>query len=196
MDLDEMKLAWQALETRVETLEAHRATGKVRRLGGPTAWELAADSIGLLLTGSFLYHFGSDWRYLLPGLMLHIAATLAVVTGVRQLILLSKLDIAGSVLATQKTLAALHAERLRVNRALLTFIPLLWPPLLIVVLRALGGDPYKALPSNWLWGNVIFGIVMVPVGLWLSNRLGDRLGNEKIRQALSDLDGINKFESE
>lgn len=196
MDLDELKLAWQALETRVETLEAQRVAGKVSRLGGPTAWELAFDIVGLFLTGSFLYHFGNDWRYLLPGLLLHIVAVLEVVTGVRQLVLLSKLDIAGSVLATQRVLLALHAERLRVNRALLMFAPLLWPPLLIVVLRALGGDPYKSLPSNWLWGNVIFGIVMVPIGLWIANRLGDRLGNEKIREALRDLDDLKKFELE
>jgi hypothetical protein len=194
MELDELKLAWQAMETRVERLEAQRITGKVQRMGGPTAWELIGDVMALLLTGSFLYHYGSDWRYLIPGLILHLTGILAVATGVRQLVLLSRLDVADSVLATQKALAALATERLRVNRALLTFCPLLWPPLLIVLMRAAGGDPYKALPTVWLWANIIFGVVMVPVGVWLSRRFGDWLGDEKLRAAQGELEAIRHFE--
>jgi hypothetical protein len=193
MELDELKLAWQAMETRVERLEAQRITGRVRRMGGPTAWELTGDVVALLLTGSFLYHYGSDWRYLIPGLMLHLTGILAIATGVRQHILLSRLDIADSVLVIQKTLAALATERLRVSRALLTFCPLLWPPLLLVCLRAIGLDAYRLIPPVWLWANIAFGVVMVPVGVWLSQRFGDWLGDEKLRDAQREMEAIKQF---
>jgi hypothetical protein len=186
MELDELKLAWQAMETRVEALETRRTVDKVRSLGGPTRWELAGDVLAALLTGNFLFHHGQELRFLLPGLVLHLVAILAIATGVRQLVLFSRLDLSWSVLETQRTLLALQAERLRVNRALLLFASLLWVPLVIVLARVIGIDLYKLSPA-WLWSNVAFGLAMVPVGVWLSKRLGDRLGNPKLAEVLREL---------
>jgi hypothetical protein len=186
MELDELKLAWQAMETRVEALETRRTVDKVRSLGGPTRWELAGNVVGVLLTGNFLFHYGAELRFLLPGLALHLVAILTIATGVRQVVLFSRLDLSRSVLETQRTLLALQAERLRVNRALLTFIPLLWVPLVIVLARCIGIDLYRLSPA-WLWSNVAFGLAMVPVGIWLAKRLGDRLSNPELARALHEL---------
>ncbi len=186
MELDELKMAWKAMETRVEALETRRTVDKLRSLGGPNRWELVGDVFAALLTGSFLFHHGQEPRFLLPGLILHLVAILAIATGVRQLVLFSRLDLSQSVLETQRTLLALQAERLRVGRMLLMFIPLLWVPLVIVLARCIGVDLYTANPT-WLWANVAFGVAMIPVGIYLAKSLGNRLGDHKIREALREL---------
>jgi hypothetical protein len=121
---------------------------------------------------------------------------LTIGSNVRQLLALSQLNLAGSVLATQKALLALRAERLRVNRSLLLFIPLLWTPLIIVLARSwFGVDLYHLLPT-WLAANLAFGLAFIPLGLWLARRFESQLGGRELSEAIQTLDALNRFSEE
>ena len=197
MEMDELKLAWEALGVRVDRLEAEKITRRIRRNYVPTAIDLAFHAPALLVTGSFCYDHRAEPRFLIPGLVLHLALILAVGSGIRQLLALKQLDLADSVLATQKALLALRAERLRVNRTLLTFIPLLWPPLAICLAKGLlGVSLYSPKSLTWLLANVVFGVAMVPVGLWFARRFESKLLGGELTEALDALNSLRRFGEE
>ena len=130
--------------------------------------------------------------------------------GIYQLDALNSLDFAAPVLALQKRLAELRIRRIRVTQWTLLVSPLLWAPMLLVLIKGLlGVNPYAILDATWLAANVIFGIAVIPLGWWASRRfarrfghtrfmrrLMDDIGGQSLADAVAHLDHLVQFESE
>jgi hypothetical protein len=66
-------------------------------------------------------------------------------------------------------------------------------PLFVVAMRGLlAVDVYATFDTAWLISNVVFGLAVIPAGLWISHRFADRLGRSPlIQRLLRDIGGQN-----
>ena len=166
------------------------ALGRFRRF---LVVELVVNFALIVALGAFNVEHLAEPRFLVPGAVLHLAAILLLIVGVRRLVDLVSVDLSGPVVAIQKALA--RAERLEVRTTLgaLLVAPLLWLPMLIVGLEGLFGvDTYAYVTTGWLAANFVFGLTLIPLALWASRRYADRIkGSPRLRRLMRDLAGRN-----
>lgn len=181
MELDEMKLAWQQVNARLDALQATNVSLRVQVQSGIAArslrrtsalvwYETVVNGLGLVLLGVFIAR-QQQLRFILPGLLLYPSFIALFASCVAQLVGLARLDFSGEVLAIQRRLEWLYVLRLRTAQMEGLFVLLLWVPLMIVISRAIGFDMYT-LSTGWLAAQVALGVIAIPV-LWaLARRYG------------------------
>ena len=91
----------------------------------------------------------------------------------------------------QKRLESLRVERIRTVMLTLACAPLLWTPLLIVALRWLFGvDAYAAFGALYLIANLLFGLLLMALAVWISKRYEARMNRSPlVRSLMRDLAG-------
>lgn len=187
MELEDLKRRWEEQDAKLEAsvrlntrllresvlAQAHTALRGLSRL----LWlELLVNVGAVLCTGSFLAAHVSETRFLVPGVMLHLSVIALLVAGVRQLVALRTLDYGAPIVALQKRLETLRIERIRATTATLLASPLLWTLLLIVTLQGLFGvDAYATLGAPYLIANLLFGVLVIALAVWVSRRHADRM---------------------
>jgi hypothetical protein len=202
MDIDEMKAAWKQLDQRTgETLDLSRQLLKqvqlskvesaMRRTTVPPLVELVIDVLAVVLIGSFLGTHVDSARFALPAAVLQLAAVLKLASTIRQLVLIRSLDYTQPVVVIQRQLSSLKLLRVRTTLVTLLVSPLLWTPLAIVGAQALIGlDLYQGFGVRWIAANLLFGIAVIPVAIWIARRCADRFRNTSFaRQIVDDIAG-------
>jgi len=201
MELDQLAAQWQENTRMLErclrlNLEAVRAsrlarveTG-TRRLGRTLRWQLSVNALAAALLGRFAGdHLGEPWP-LLAALVLLAAVVAHLAVDGRQLVALRQLDLERPIAATQAELEGLRVGRARLVRWTLLASPLLWVPLVVVVVRAALGLDLTGSP--WLWANLAFGVAALGVGLAAGPALEARLARAPaLRELVRDLTGRN-----
>jgi hypothetical protein len=143
--------------------------------------QMAGD--GALLAALVIYMLARldqpAWLLMATGFAAPLVAHFAA--GLTQWRLLRALDLAGPVPAALATMATLRTLRLRLARMIVVLGVLLWWPMLLLLVNALSGvDLLRWLHWSVLWGNVIAGVVFVPLAWalmrWLGRRYGERPG--------------------
>jgi hypothetical protein len=225
MELDDMKVAWHAMNERVGALETlartrvrervrERELGRVRRaLGafafGP-AFDVAVDVLILVALGSFLYSHVHELRFFVPAAILHALVIVSMASSIRQLVLIGTVDYGAPVVRIQRQLARARAVRIRTTKWLLLFAPLIWTPLAIVAVKGLlGVDSYRAFGIAFIWWNVGFGVVALAALLMVARhvavrgtergwyqRLLDDIGGRNLTRAISFVNDLARFERE
>ncbi len=217
MELDEMKALWaqsnRALEAsmRLNTLLLQQqnfraADTSLKRLARGIAFELIVNLTGIVLLGLFAAH-AREPRFLIPAIALGLYAIALVIAGARQLAAIGAIDYDEPVVAIQKRLLDLRLARVRVTISTLLFAPLMWVPLIIVLLRGILGVDVYAAGSVWLVANGLFGLAVIPVAIAIAKRYGPRLARATPVRALADeiagrslatalnaLDAVRRFE--
>jgi hypothetical protein len=201
MNLEQLQQLWTAQDARLdrmvrvntEMLRQQTIAGARSGLRGwrfGIALELLSDIVMVLLLGSFLVDHGAELRFAAPAAVLHVMAIAHLASTVRLLVGSSFAE-DGPVLAVQRRLEALRMLRIRTTKWVFVLAPLLWTPLLIVALRGLAGvDAYEALDGGWLLANLLFGVLWIPLLLWLCHRFADRAGRLPfVQQLLRDIAG-------
>jgi hypothetical protein len=204
MDLDDLKQRWEDQDRKLDAIlrlntrllqapALSKAETAMRRLSRLLQVELLLNFGMTLVLGSFLGDHGTEARFLIPAVVLDLCVILHVVAGIHQLIALGKIDYSAPVLMIQKRMESLRAQRLRATMLTLLVAPLLWTPLLIVALKGLLGiDAYATLPGDWLAANLLFGLAVIPLAIWMSRRYADRMaGSPLVQRLMRDLAGYN-----
>lgn len=201
MELDELKEAWNrhddALDrllkmnrdavSRIAIARAESSLGWLRRR---VIIALIISIVIVVALGSFNAEHISDPRFLLPGALLQLFATLEIASLVRQLLLLRRAEPEESVVTVQVRTEKLALERMRSFKWTFVFCSLLWLPMLIVGIRSIGFDPYAMFNLTWLAANVAFGVLMIPAVLWIARRLGSRAAESSfVREFLDSFAG-------
>lgn len=202
MELDEMKLVWQALDQRLDRSEALQAklqrelslertrTGLRRWLWLPVI-ELVISLLVAWLAGGFL---GDRWAQVraapagaLPALIVLLLAIVSTATSVRQIVAVASIDYAAPVVAIQRELARARRLRIRLTQiGLLLWLPL-WPAFVVfVVQRDLGVGIYRQFGTGWLAVNVVFGLALAVALVWIARRWGERLATWSPLRWLAD----------
>lgn len=88
---------------------------------------------------------------------------------------------------------SLKVQRVRATMWTLLAAPLLWILVLIVALKGLIGlDAYAVFDGAWLAANVLFGVAVIPLAVWISRRQADRMDRSPFVQSLlRDIAGYN-----
>ena len=118
VDFDDLKLAWQLLDRRVERQHAlalmaftDRQAGKARSSLRPLVWgQVAQIAFGVAFVLAAAKVWTSDWPVVhlrAAGFVMHAYGVLLIVLGARTIGLANRLDYAAPVVAIQKQLAAL-----------------------------------------------------------------------------------------
>ncbi|HXS73353.1 MAG TPA: hypothetical protein VN725_04860 [Rhodanobacteraceae bacterium] len=196
MELDEMKLAWQqmnrkldALQTMNANLGAERKAGRARRTmlrARALIWsETIIAGLTLLALGGFIWD-QTAMRFMVPALILYPVAIAVFASGIRQLMLASRIDFSEPVLEIQRQLESLRGLRLRTTQMEFLWMLLLWVPVAIVIARCVGVDLYAAMGAPWMAWNVALGVAAVPCLLWLARRFAPAFNRSSIGRTLID----------
>lgn len=220
MNLDDFKDQWAAYDKKLDMsiqlnakLLRESSLGKsrsaLRWLYPAIGLDLLQDLALVILLGFFMANNFRSPGFLIPAILLDLFLILHLAFGVYQVVTLQALDFAGPILSSQKKLADLRQKRIRVTMWTLLLAPLLWVPLLVVGMKALGLDAYAILEPNWLIANGLFGVAVIPLMLWLANRYGERwqrwswvqgfmddIAGRNLKKATAFLDELSSFERE
>ena len=204
MNLDNLQSLWEEqnrkldaslrLNTRILNQSTLRkAEAATRRLSWFLLFELPLDALLLVGLGSFIAQHVTDVRFLIPALVLHLYVIVLASSSVRQVIALRGIDYSAPIVEIQKRLGTLQVERSRIMKWVFLSAPLIWIPLLVVSTKGfLGVDPYAIFSGTWLATNLVFGVAVIALAVWISRRYADRMERSPfVQRLMRDLAGTN-----
>lgn len=221
MNFDDIKNQWSAFDKKLDNsiklntlllkeVSLNKTNSYLRRLSLSIYVELILSFFVLMILGNFMWNNLQEIKFLVPAISLDLFVIFLVHSGVRQLIAINSIDFSEPIITNQKKLESLKVRRINETKMVFLVSPLLWVPLLIVIVRAITGlDPYSIFSASWLVGNLLFGLAVIPLVLWLSKRYSHRFQNSplirgimndiaghSLNEAISFLNKLSKFEEE
>jgi hypothetical protein len=219
MELDDLRIAWQELDRRLDQervsgLETHRwmKLAQARR-GLRPLW---CGQIAQIVAGvGLIAFFARLWvshihtpHLMLPALLVHGYGLLLVLLAARTLSLVARIDYAAPVVTIQRRLLQLQEWRSRVEWPLLGITGcFMWIPLLLAMFNAAGVDLWQWNRALVLW-NVGSGFACMGIGYaivrWVGSRqsaralmaLEDSRAGKGVRRARQALEEVARFEQE
>lgn len=216
MDLDDMKLAWQGLDHRLQQQHSLNVQlfrdgrmDKLRRGLRPLRWgqaiQMLIGVLGLLLLVPIWTSHWRDPAVLISGVVMHVYCVGLIVMGGMVQGQISRIDYAEPVMGLQRQLLRLR-QIYAVGGAIVVGLPwwFLTAPLLVVLTR---GTIMHNAPSV-VWINLAIGAVGLPATWWfhrwsrrperaeLGRKLDASMSGASIRRAQSSLAEIARFETE
>ncbi|AND69174.1 hypothetical protein ATSB10_17200 [Dyella thiooxydans] len=221
MELDEMKLAWQALDQRLARqqtlhLQLFRDSGmeRVQRRLRPLVWGLMLQlplGIALMLWGISFWsgHLG-DVRSMACGIAMQVFGTLAVIVAARTLAMVQGIDYAAPVLEIQRRIADLRAWRVKVEAPLFAVLgSVIWIPALLMFAQYAGDRAGVSLWDHvrpgfvtWLVLSAVVSLAVVGMAYLVLRRLGllrwlaNQAAGKAVQRAEAELDAVIRFERE
>ena len=201
LDLDEMKKQWAEHDRKLEqsihlnrrllgATVLNRAKSVLQRLVAVLSLEAVVWFAFVMALGSFVYeHFGI-LRFGLPAAALDLYTIAMLAATIGQIVALRQIDYGRPIAAIQKHLETLRVLRIRITQWAVLAGAVVWAPFAIVIGKAFFGlNVYSA---AWLWANVLFGLSLIPLTVWLSKRFGDRVSRSPfIERLMKDIAGNN-----
>lgn len=200
-DLDEMKQVWAEHDRKLdESIRLNRqllsrenlsgARSQLQRLAVLLGMEAAGWFLIMLLLGNFIYENIGALRFALPAAALDLYAIGMFGALIRQMVAIGQIDYDGPVTAIQKQVGALRVLRIRTTQRALLAGTVVWAPFAIVISHVLFG--LESYNLAWLSANVVFGLSLIPLAIWVSKRFSDRMDNSHfIQQLMNDIAGHN-----
>jgi hypothetical protein len=209
MELDELKLAWQALDRRLDwqqTLTLHflnerrldRLAGGLRPLFWGQIVQIVAGVLLMVWAASFWVVHRDVTSLLVSGLLLHAYGLMFVVFAARTLCRICAIDFGAPVLDIQKRLAALRLWNIRGGQWFGAIGCFIWIPLLVIAFGGIApGMLYWLIASGGVCLLLLLGLVSLPH--W-APRLGRYMEasyvGRSVRHVQARLDEIARFERE
>ena len=214
MELDDMKLAWQALDHRLGQQHAlnlqmfrENRLDKLRHGLRPLVWgQILQMAIGIVLAAvavAFWIPRVHVMHLLICGLLVHAYGVLLIVFAARNLYLIQRIDYAAPVLSIQRDLASLRAWRVRYEapaNAVLGCI--VWIPVTWMNLAWYGIDLWSSTFVYWSLSCALVGLAAVALVVWLMRRAGmarkmeDNAAGRSVQKAQAMLDELARFARE
>ena len=198
MNFEDWKNQWAAYDKKLETSmrlnlkllresSSHKAKSTLRRMSFFIGVELVIDLAAVIVLGMFIANHVREPAFLATAIALDALAIFHVAFGIYQLVVLAGLDFSAPVMVIQKKLATLRIRRIRATLWTFLLSPLLWILWLIVVFKGVTGvNPYTTFPASWLIANVLLGVAVIPLMLWVSKRFAHRFQKSPLIQRIMD----------
>jgi hypothetical protein len=204
MDLDVLKEKWAEHDRKLDVsirlnrqlmreVYTRRARAALLRL----AALLALGSISMIAVvvalGSFIYKNLGMPQFVWPAVVLEVFSIAVLASLNAQIALALQTDYGQPIATIQKRLEKLRKVRIRYIQGVCLTAALTWAPLFIVAMKAfLGVDVYQTFDRTWLASNVLFGLAIIPLFLWLARKFGKRMNSSTSgRQFMNDIAGYN-----
>jgi hypothetical protein len=212
MELDELRAKWAEHDRKLETtimlnrqLLRENYTGRARTALRRLAALLSVGSISLLAVivslGAFIHNNLGMPRFVWSAVLLDVLAIAALGAVNFQIGLVLQVDYDQPVSTIQKRIEKLKRVRIRYVRGICVLSALTWFPMFVVVMKAfVGVDVYRTFDMNWIIWNVVFGLAVIPPGIWLvrkfGNRMSDAIAGYNLSAASGFLKKLDQFERE
>jgi len=202
-DLDELKTLWEQHDRALQSLVAinhrlldssvlTRARSAMQRLVAFLAIEAIVLGAVILALGTFVAAHVDAPRLAVSGAITGVYSIAAFAALIAQLVLIRRIDYSGPVTAIQVELERVRVLRSRSIQALVVAGTVIWLPITIVLLLALGIDASSVLEPAFVAANVAFGVAVLGLVLWLSRRFADsRQAAPALRRLMRELAGYN-----
>ena len=204
MDLDEMKVKWAEQDRKIEVgIRLNRQMlGTMRpEPGRYRLWlSLALWLIYIVALGEFIYDHLATPQFAIAAVAIDVYSIGCLIALIRQITMLAAIDWGQPVAVSQRQLEAVRRLRIRTTQWAILAGAILWAPFAIVLAQAiLGIDLYHLFGAKWLAANVLFGLVLVASGVWLTKKLGnhrimDDLAGRSLNEAARFLASLSEFE--
>jgi hypothetical protein len=216
MELDEMKLAWQSLDRRLEEQLAlnkktllqeklEKAPGKLRPLVWGQGIQIVIGAIMALMAAGFWSATSNIPHLFYAGLSLHIYGLVLIVFGAAMQGFMGRVDYSAPVIEIQKQLAKVRSFYIQCGTLLGLVWWLLWIPLTMMAFAwVFGFDIYANGPPMMItsWWIIGFTGLLATLGFmaWarrrpaLSKKLEDSAAGKSLNKAVKFLDEIAEFE--
>jgi len=204
LDLDEMKKQWAEHDRKLdESIRLNRqllsttnlkgARSAMQRMAAFLSLEAAVQLAVVVALGSFIYEHIAMVRFALPAAALDVFAIAILIAMIRQIAVGLQIDYDKPIAVIQKQLEDLRVLRIRYIQGIFLAATLAWTPLMIVTLKGFWGlDAYRLFGTAFLVSNLLVGLAIIPLALWLSKRFSDRMGRSPfIQRLMKDLAGYN-----
>lgn len=181
----------------------------LRNLRYYSIFEVIVAGFAMIFLGNFIYENFGNLSLTLSGLILDIFAVIANSGAVRQLILISEFEVASNVIDSQQILARLQTHNITYLRLAILQFPFFLAYLVVGFKAIFNVDIWAVGNKNWLLSNIIFGVFLLPVSIWIYRQINvenlhrkwvkslvEFSGGEKISEAMEFLDEIEKFRNE
>lgn len=220
MELDDMKLAWQSVEQRLDAQEAfgqrlwcERRLDKLRHGLRPLFWgqsaQIAFGFLMMLWGVSFWTSHLDVVQVFWCGMVVQASGLVMIVLAIRLLLLAQGLDFATPVLDIQRRLARMRVWRVKVEAPLMVLMgSFVWIPVLLMLVQQSrdrqGYDYGSYFPAlvPWLALNGLVALVLALLVYWLMKKTGrvrwleNSFAGSAIRRAEAELEAINRFAHE
>ena len=196
MEWDEIQAKWADFDRKLDAnlrlnqrllnaVTLNRARTALQWFTVGLAVETALQIVVVVWLGSFVYDHLSVARFALPGIALDIYATALLAMMIRQIAGAQMMDYGKPIVEIQREIQKLRMQSVRCTQWVFLTAPLIWTPLLIVALKSLlGVDAYRIFGEKYLAANLLFGVVFVPLALFLSKEFSERCGNSPFFQGI------------
>jgi hypothetical protein len=201
MERDDLHEAWASLEAHLQRTErlndllvTHSMTqgaqttlarGKHRLVA-----EIALNYIAVVALGAFAADRSGQIATIVSAAILAASLIAINVVLIGIALAIGRLDYEEPVVAIQTALERIQMRRARLTAITLVAGPLLWPPMLVVLLSLFGLDAFHVLGIPYLAANAAFGLT-VGIFAWVAaRRFGSRFARSRwIRGAVDALSG-------
>jgi len=197
--LDAMKSAWEAQDRKMdEILRINRQlfiAAKLDKVRTPLRmfmiWlgvEVALLVVALSVVGNFLAGSITETRFVWPAVVIDVWLIFTLACTVRQLVMAKRIAFDMPIAALQHQIADLRILRLAAVRwELLTGQIVWWIPLMVVASKLFFGiDVYRYLSAGYILANLLLGIALIPLAIWLAKRYGSALKKSLFMDKLAD----------
>jgi hypothetical protein len=205
MDMDVVQAKWAEHDRKLEVsirlnrqllmaTNMNRVRTPLRRFAFFVGLEAAVGLVLPVILGQFIYAHWTEPRFVLPAVALDVWAIANVAALFREMAMALRINYDKPIATIQTQLENLRVLRIRVTQwALLTGQLVWWVPFTIVALDGFWGvDAYQVFGGTVLAVNVLFGLAIIPMAIWVSRKFGDRMGRSPIIQRLMrELAGYN-----
>ena len=178
MERAEIKSLWQSYDRKLEKslqlnirclelIQAQKVKSKLKPLFWLRVTETFIHMIVVYWLAVFLYRNFSEWPLALSAISLLVFFGMAMLNGIKQLIVIKQMDYSDDIITIQSSLVLLRTHI--VDYVRLTFLALpTWLAYPIIGLKALAGfDITRFLYGQWWAAQIIFTIMTIPVCIWL-----------------------------
>jgi hypothetical protein len=204
VEMDDLRKTWAEYDRKLDTnirlsrqllvaTNLNRVRSPLRRLAFFLGVESVIQFAVVVALGSFIYENMATPRFALAGATLDVFAIAILIAMIRQIASALQIDYDKPIAVIQKQLGKLRVLRIRYIQGIFPVATLVWTPLLIVALKGFWGlDAYRLFGTAYLVANVLVGVAIIPLAIWLSKKFGDRMGRSPmIQRFMRDLAGYN-----
>jgi hypothetical protein len=204
VEMDDLRKTWAEYDRKLDTnirlsrqllraINLNRVRSPMRRLAFFLGLESIIQFAVVVALGNFIYEHIATMRFALPAAALDVGAIALLSSMIRQLTLVLQIDYDKPIAIIQKQLGVLRVLGIRRIQGIFLVATLAWTPLLIVTLKGfLGLDAYRLFGVPYLVANLLVGLAIIPLAIWLSKKFSDRMGRSPfIQRLMKDLAGYN-----
>jgi hypothetical protein len=204
VELDDLRKTWAEYDRKLDVnirlskqlliaTNLNRVRSPLRRLAFFLGLEAVIQFAVVVALGSFIFEHIAMVRFALPAAALDVFAIAILIAIIRQMVAALQTDYDQPIAIIQKRLEDLRVLRIRYIQGIFLVATLAWTPLLIVALKGFWGlDAYRLLGTAYLVANLLVGLAIIPLAIWLSRKFADRMGRSPmIQRFMKDLAGYN-----